>query len=268
MKSKLVVLFFLLPILAQAFVAPDPTKTPGAVCQPSDPDFKGYDYPEHVVRCNRDILQNEKLQVAKNYGNIPQSSWAEYEFDHMIPLCAGGANSISNLWPQPIAEAHQKDVLENDICLAMKAGTLKQADAIRKVRDWFQTRVQVPAEQNTLDFTYAKSTQFMCMTNDSTIIRFSVQDPKTVSDALVTLATANGEHEVIRADGFIRGLPVVAASPLLKDSLRFVLNKKADDHFELFLPLQFSTEADFKGYFKVSFEGNYPNLTEISCQQQ
>ena len=80
----------------------------------------------------------EKLQIAHLYGDIPESEWPKYEFDHLLPLCAGGSDDIRNLWPEPIDQAHKKDVLENQICLAMKAGTLKQADAVAKVREWFQ----------------------------------------------------------------------------------------------------------------------------------
>ena len=125
------------------FLTPDRTNTPGVLCQATDADFKDYEYPENIARCNRNIGTAEKMQVAQNYGNIPEANWRDYEFDHMIPLCAGGANDIENLWPQPIAEAHQKDVLENNICLGLRAGTLKQAEAVQKARDWFQVRAQM-----------------------------------------------------------------------------------------------------------------------------
>lgn len=268
MKSSFFILICFLPSLLHAAVAPDPLQTPGFICQTTDADFKGYDYPEHVARCNRNIAQAEKLQVAQNYGNIPQANWSQYEFDHMIPLCAGGANDIKNLWPQPIAEARQKDVLENNICLAMKAGTLMQADAIQKVRDWFQTNAKsrTLAERNIFEIAKANLTRFICNTNDSTTIRFSLQNATTISDGSVTLATEAGEHEVIRSKESVTGRPVAVVSELLKGYLRFVLNKRSDDHFELFLPAQFSAVQTFRGYFKVSFEGNYPNLTELTCK--
>ena len=110
MKKIILLLVCSFSVISHANVSPDPQKTPGVICRSSDADFKGYDYPEHIARCNRNIQQQEKLQVAQNYGNIPEANWPSYEFDHLIPLCAGGANDIGNLWPQPIAEAHQKDL--------------------------------------------------------------------------------------------------------------------------------------------------------------
>ena len=119
--------------------APNIKFTPGLLCSTKDPDFSNFDYPERVARCNRNIGDAEKAKVAANYGNIPRSKWLNYEFDHLLPVCAGGSNNAENLWPQPLAEAHKKDILEVDICLAMKAGTLKQADAIKKIHAWFKS---------------------------------------------------------------------------------------------------------------------------------
>lgn len=120
-----------------SFETPNWKITPGVVCTSSDPDFKGYDYPEHVARCNRNVTLEMKIEIAKNYGDIPRSEWNNYEFDHLLPLCAGGSNSIGNVWPQPIDEAKKKDVLENEICLQLRDGTITQAQALQKIRDWF-----------------------------------------------------------------------------------------------------------------------------------
>lgn len=111
--------------------------TPGVLCSQSDRDFSEIVYPEKISRCQRNIGDEEKTAVAANYGNIPRSEWNNYEFDHLFPVCAGGSNSPENLWPQPLTEAKKKDILEVDICLAMKAGTLKQSEAVKKIQDWF-----------------------------------------------------------------------------------------------------------------------------------
>ncbi|MGZ3770439.1 MAG: HNH endonuclease signature motif containing protein [Bdellovibrio sp.] len=123
---------------AFAFTTPDFNITPGVLCSKSDPDFEGLDYPEQIARCNRNIDFEKKQQVAAEYGNIPRNEWKNYEFDHLVPLCAGGSNNIGNLWPQPINEAKSKDQLEVEICTAMRDGTLKQEEAVQKVYDWFR----------------------------------------------------------------------------------------------------------------------------------
>ncbi len=122
-----------------AVTQPDWAKTPGVVCTESDPNFDHYDYPDHVARCKRNVPIAEKYQVAHEYGDIPRDQWPNYEFDHLIPLCAGGSNDIGNIWPQPIDDAHKKDVLENEICIGLKAGTLTQQQALQRVHDWFAT---------------------------------------------------------------------------------------------------------------------------------
>jgi len=126
--------------LAWSSVAqPNWNVTPGVLCSASDPNFSNYDYPEHVARCTRNVNTAEKEQIAAEYGNLPKANWPQYEFDHLIPLCAGGSDDIGNLWPQPIDDAHKKDVLEDQICNAMKAGTMTQAEAVQKVHDWFSS---------------------------------------------------------------------------------------------------------------------------------
>lgn len=118
---------------------PDPLLTPSVLCTQSDPDFMGLDYPEQIARCNRNIQDQEKLDVAEKYGSIPRDQWSNYEFDHLIPLCAGGSNSPENLWPQPIEEAKGKDVIEVRVCNLMKAGKMSQAGAIAELKLWFQS---------------------------------------------------------------------------------------------------------------------------------
>ncbi len=135
-------LFVLVTILsiqtsqASFAVKPNHALTPGKICTPTDADFYGYRYKEHIAFCTRDITVEEKQKVANQYGGIPQSQWSNYEFDHLIPLSIGGSNDSTNLWPQPIAEAKIKDKLEEQLYLQMSAGTITQAAAVKKINDW------------------------------------------------------------------------------------------------------------------------------------
>ena len=120
--------------------APDPAFTPGHLCTPTDPNFKEYRYPEHIAYCQRNVTQQMKQQVAAHYG-IAQADWANYEFDHLLPLAIGGDSSVDNLWPQPRGNpdgSDGKDKLELDLYNQMKAGTITQAEAVRRTYAWFQ----------------------------------------------------------------------------------------------------------------------------------
>lgn len=116
---------------------PDPKLTPGVLCTEKDQNFSVLRYAEKIPYCNRNVSEDEKLKIAKEYGNIPKAKWKLYEFDHLIPLCAGGSDDIGNLWPQPISEAKEKDKVEDFVCAQMKAGKMTQAQAVQKIRDWF-----------------------------------------------------------------------------------------------------------------------------------
>jgi hypothetical protein len=129
---------------AGARVSPDFSFTPGALCTANDPNFKEYRYAEHIPYCNRNVTQEMKIQIAAHYG-IPQSDWGNYEFDHLIPLAAGGSSSIDNVWPQPHGDpdgSNGKDRLEDQIYQQMKAGTLMQADGVRQIYAWFGPSAQ------------------------------------------------------------------------------------------------------------------------------
>jgi hypothetical protein len=114
---------------------PDFDFTPGSTCTDADPSFSEYRYPGHVAYCRRSVSASEKDAVARHYG-IPKSDYAQYEFDHYIPLAAGGSNDITNLWPQPLDEAHEKDRVEDEVFAGMRDGVMTQAEAIARIRAW------------------------------------------------------------------------------------------------------------------------------------
>ena len=133
-----------LSVSAKAVTQPDPQMTPGVLCSEQDPNFMGLYYKEKIPRCKRNVNTQEKVLIASRYGNIPQSDWPNYEFDHLIPLCAGGSDDVRNLWPQPRTDKDslEKDKLEDQICIQMTAGTLTQAQAVQKIHDFFNSMGQ------------------------------------------------------------------------------------------------------------------------------
>ncbi|TBR22751.1 hypothetical protein EPO15_07260 [bacterium] len=122
-------------------VKPDPDKTPGRLCTTDDPDFLEFRYPERIPYCKRHVTKEEKRRVAAAYG-IPESEWPNYEFDHLIPLGIGGSSLDENIWPQPRGddEAEGKDKLELALYKALAAGTITQAEAVRRNMAWFEAR--------------------------------------------------------------------------------------------------------------------------------
>ena len=120
-----------------AFRAENLTKGPpaGKLCTADNPDFDGFRYPTHLAHCKRHITNALKDRVAKAYG-VPKTDYHLYEFDHYIPLNAGGANAFDNLWPETWDEAKEKDVLELDIYNKLKAGEINQEEAVAMVKQW------------------------------------------------------------------------------------------------------------------------------------
>lgn len=54
---------------------------------------------------------------------LPKASCPGYVIDHIIPLCAGGKDSPSNMQWQTIAQGHRKDKREWQLCRKLKSAT-------------------------------------------------------------------------------------------------------------------------------------------------
>ena len=94
----------------------------------------------------------------REYG-IAHALWRKYTVDHLIPLELGGraygmmhgAADLRNVWPEPKAEAAQKDAVENALHRAVcyRRGyrgihlSLSAAEAAI-ARDWTRTPVGLP----------------------------------------------------------------------------------------------------------------------------
>jgi hypothetical protein len=110
-------------------VSPNPSLTPGA----TDPRVTQADVASTICRRGytstvRNVSTQTKHQVYVAYG-ISRAAQRGYVIDHLVPLEVGGANDITNLWPEPKADAKAKDTLENQMHAAVCAGTTPLAAA-------------------------------------------------------------------------------------------------------------------------------------------
>lgn len=121
-------------LLLFALIHPN-SRTLGALCTPSDPDFIAQRY--QIAICRRHVPKSLRATVASSYG-VPRASWGAYELDHLVPLAIGGSNAPSNLWMQPLAEALAKDVVEEEQYLLLRAGKVTQAEAVDAVLHWWR----------------------------------------------------------------------------------------------------------------------------------
>jgi hypothetical protein len=265
---------FLMVLHAQSSsVGPDPQLVPGVLCTSSDPDFRGYEYPEKVARCNRNVSEQEKAEVAARFGHIPRDQWSQYEFDHLIPLCAGGSNSIENLWLQPIDEAKKKDVLEVDICLRMKAGTLKQADAVQKIHDWFQSnRQSQPLSENKLFLSKKEPSPeaVRCFeknvnsTDPHLSLEFTDISKTQINDPQIMFVESDKDSEVTSVQGTLNGQLSRAQKGPLQGLFIFAV-KDNKERFEIYLPE--NRKQKFNAYVKLSFEDSFPKMIQLECRE-
>jgi hypothetical protein len=125
------------PAWADSGILPDPSLTPGQartanigeVCSTPTGALR------HWSRERDDKIMREY--------NLPLGPHPQFEVDHLIPLCLGGADSDRNLWPQPrrsigpVWNAERKDELEARMCALACSGQLDVVEAQRTIaEDW------------------------------------------------------------------------------------------------------------------------------------
>lgn len=116
----------------QAFpIGPNPQMTPGSLCQ----NPTQIRYPERIKYCQRNVDRSVKQAIIAEYDRrfgfqIQRMDRQLFKIDHYIPLCAGGSNDPSNLWPQHQSVFVITDPLEQLVCQKMQEGRLRQVDAI------------------------------------------------------------------------------------------------------------------------------------------
>ena len=117
-------------------IGPNPITTPGSLCQNS-PTKR---YPEGITYCERNVSTETKNALIKMYDeqfsfHIRTMSRGDFKIDHFIPLSIGGSNSEDNLWPQHKSVYAVTDPLEQLLSDKIMAAKIKQADAIRVIRE-------------------------------------------------------------------------------------------------------------------------------------
>lgn len=109
--------------------SPDLSITPGALCS-TPTEFR---YEERIAYCARDVSGWQKELVFISYRKLGYSlsgERSEYKVDHFIPLCVGGSNEMSNLWPQYYTVSEKTDVMEQLACDVLVKGKISQRDVI------------------------------------------------------------------------------------------------------------------------------------------
>jgi hypothetical protein len=139
---------------------PDPVKTPGCATT-LDVDDLTRAWTENCPggketctysQAHRKVSKGEKTSIYEKY-NVPSAkrNIDNGEIDHFYPLCAGGSNSMSNLWYQPIDVEwngrtlgfKEKDKLEAWICKQIKAHKLEPQEAFERItKDWVKFYIE------------------------------------------------------------------------------------------------------------------------------
>src|SRR5262245_20462540 len=135
---------------AQQSEIPDRGHTPGAV----DPEITQENIAHTVCvagytkTVRPPTRYTEKLKRRQMQELGLEGSAHDYQEDHLVPLCVGGApRDPHNLWPQPVRgrwSAGVKDQLESSVCRQVCRGdiTLKQGQAVFLQADWIKAYVR------------------------------------------------------------------------------------------------------------------------------
>jgi hypothetical protein len=98
------------------------------------------------VPYERPSMPNGKRDAILTSYGLPAGTHPDFELDHLIPICLGGSDDVSNIWPQPRRtiepkwNAEAKDRLERKLCEMVCADQLKIDDAQEAIaKDWIAT---------------------------------------------------------------------------------------------------------------------------------
>ncbi len=119
---------------------PNKQMTPGSKC--GKPDT--YRYGERIPYCERNVKSSRKAALFVRYDEelgyaTTRMQRTQFKIDHHIPLCMGGSNEDSNLWPQHSTIYELTDPAEGYLCERMAEGSLRQAKAVEIIQSIKQT---------------------------------------------------------------------------------------------------------------------------------
>jgi hypothetical protein len=122
----------------------DPSLTPGA----TNPAVTQATITTTICRVGytktiRNVSTATKSQVYATY-RIPQASKRLYVIDHLVPLEVGGANTITNLWPELKADAKRKDQVEGELHAQVCSGAEDLTTAQQAFESVWSTATAVP----------------------------------------------------------------------------------------------------------------------------
>jgi hypothetical protein len=132
---RLVVL--LIGLAAAGDNMPDPTLTPGVVASTDLAEICASDGKPGSAysRAHRSMNEQQRRADFERY-RVPWADRHDYEDDHLLPLCLGGADMLANRWPQPrwgSWNSYEKDRLQSYACRMVCSGQLDLGSAQR----WF-----------------------------------------------------------------------------------------------------------------------------------
>ena len=129
--------------------------TPGSLCEQASSTR----YPEHIRYCERNVEGETKAQIFVSYDRefgyeTTKMQRGAFKIDHLIPLCMGGSNEVSNLWPQHTTIYENTDPLEPFLCDLMAGGRIKQTEAVHLILTIKESPFTAPEELRKLEAKY------------------------------------------------------------------------------------------------------------------
>lgn len=150
--SVLILMVFSSGGLAKDLILPDPQQTPGAVrsglskatiCKTK----WGIDARHVSASMKQQVFQSYGLSGNDDPQCVTDAHGRHCEIDHLISRELGGADVVSNLWPEPYGtspwNAAKKDRVENRLHKEMCAGNI----SLKKARDEIKTDWRVPYQR-------------------------------------------------------------------------------------------------------------------------